>query len=425
MTAIPPAAAASGPAAARNHLLRNGVALVLNSAVSSLIGAGYWFVAAHNTSQSVVGQASALIAALMAIATIGQLSLPGVLVTYLPRAGRRARSLVLRSYGLALCLALPLGALFALVAPRLGDGFAMLDGAGPLLLFTASAGVWAIFALQDSALTGIRKAVWVPLENILYSAVKLGLLIALGSGVTALALLTTWVVPAAIALIPVTCLLMFRLLPRLESRTDVEDLGGLRRYFAGDSVGLVLSQISVTLLPVLVLLRLDTEAAGAFAIAWLLAQSLDLVAVNVGWSLTVEGAHDERRLPELLRTTQVRVLAIVVAAAAIAATFAPLILSIFGEQYRDDATTVLRLLLLGCIGRAIIALAICAARAARRPGRIVRVQASLAAIVPLGAWLLAGPLGLAGVGLAWAAGQLAVAAGVLATEPLRRVPSRR
>ena len=419
MTAIPPAVAASAPGGAPNHLLRNGVALVLNSAVSSLIGAGYWFVAAQNTSQSVVGQASALIAALTAIATIGQLSLPGVLVTYLPRAGRRARSLVLKSYGLALALALPLGALFALVAPRVSDGFSMLAGAGPLALFTASVGIWAIFALQDSALTGIRKAVWVPLENILYSALKLGLLIALGSGVTALTLLTTWVVPAALALIPVSWLLLFRLLGRLPSRADAEDLHGLRRYFAGDSIGLVLSQISTTLLPVLVLLRLGTEEAGAFAIAWLLAQSLDLVPIMVGWSLTVEGAHDQARLPELLRSLQVRLLALVIVAGALVAALAPAILGIFGAGYSEDAATVLRLLLLGSIGRCIIALAICAARAGRLPGRIVRVQASLAALIPLGAWLLAGPLGLAGIGLAWAAAQLAVAAGVLATEPFR------
>lgn len=419
MTALPPAVAASAPGGAPNHLLRNGVALVLNSAVSSLIGAGYWFVAAQNTSQSVVGQASALIAALTAIATIGQLSLPGVLVSFLPRAGRRARSLVLRSYALALALALPLGALFAFVAPRLSDGFSMLAGAGPLALFTASVGIWAIFALQDSALAGIRKAVWVPLENILYSALKLALLIALGSGVTALTLLTTWVVPAALALIPVSWLLLFRLLPSLASKADVEDLSGLRRYFAGDSVGLVLSQISATLLPVLVLLRLGPEEAGAFAIAWLLAQSLDLVAINVGWSLTVEGAHDQARLPQLLRSLQVKLLALVVAIAAAGAALAPAILGIFGQGYSDDAPTVLRLLLLGSIGRCVIALAICAARAGRLPGRIVRVQASLAALIPLGAWLLAGPLGLAGVGLAWAGGQLSVAAGVLATEPFR------
>jgi O-antigen/teichoic acid export membrane protein len=300
------------------------------------------------------------------------------------------------------------------------DGFAPLRGIGPLLLFMASVAIWSIFALQDNALTGLRMAVWVPLENIVYSAVKLGALIALGSGVGALALLTTWVVPAAFALLPVSGILLFRLLPRHAAEAEVEDLGGLGRYFAGDSVGLILSQLSTTLLPVLVVIRLDTKAAGAFGIAWLLAQSLDLVAVNLGMSLTVEGAHDEHRLPELLGSMRARVLLLVTALAAVGIAIAPLLMGFFGQNYADDGTTVLRLLLLGSIGRSVTVLAICAARAGRRPGRIIRLQAGLAILIPGAAWVLAGPMGLAGVGVAWAAAQAVVAVGAFTTEPFRR-----
>jgi len=420
--ALPEAQQAPAPApapGARNHLLRNGIALVVNSAISSLLGAGYWFVAAHHADQATVGQATALVAALTALSTISQLSLPGVLASFLPRAGHSARWLVIRAYTLALSISAVLGAWFALLAPMLDDGFAPLRGVGPLLLFSASVAIWSIFALQDNALTGLRMAVWVPLENILYSAIKLGALIALGSGIGALALLTTWVVPAGIALIPVSGILLFRLLPRHAEGVDGEDLGGLRRYFAGDSVGLILSQFATTLLPVLVVIRLDTHAAGAFGIAWMLAQSLDLVAVNLGMSLTVEGAHDERRLPTLLRSMQLRVLGLVTVLAAGGIVLAPVLMGFFGDNYADDGTDVLRLLLLGSIGRSVTVLAICAARAGRHPGRIIALQASLAALIPVAAWLLAGPWGLAGVGAAWAAAQAIVAIGAFATEPYK------
>lgn len=410
--------AALGAADARNHLLRNGVALVVNSAISSLLGAGYWYVAAQHASQATVGQATALVAALMGLATISQLSLPGVLVGFLPRAGSRARILVLRAYGLAFGLSIVLGAAFAFLAPRLDSSFSPLRPHGAALLFTASVAIWSIFALQDNALTGLRKAVWVPIENIIYSALKLGGLLLLGTGVGALALLATWVVPATAALLPVSGLLLLKLLPAHAAQTTTaEDLRGLRRYFAGDSVGLILSQLSITLLPVLVVIRLGPEDGGAFGIAWMLAQSLDLVAVNLGMSLTVEGAHDEARLPRLHRTLQWRVFALVVAAAAVGALLAPTVLGVFGSAYANDGTHVLRLLLLGSAGRCLTVLAICAARAGRRPARIVRLQAALAAIIPAGAWILAGPFGLTGVGLAWAAGQIVVALGAVATEP--------
>ncbi|MET0603469.1 MAG: hypothetical protein ABW167_15895 [Baekduia sp.] len=416
----PPIATPAKTRAPRSHLVRNGIALVINSAISSLLGAGYWFVAAHRTDQATVGQATALVASLTALSTISQLSLPGVLASYLPRAGASARWLVIQAYGVAFALSIVLGSWFAFLAPMVDDGFAPLRGIGPLLLFTASVAIWSIFALQDNALTGLRMAVWVPLENIVYSAVKLIALIALGTGVGALALLTTWVVPAAFALLPVSGLLLFRLLPRHAAGAEVEDLGGLRRYFAGDSAGLILSQLSTTLLPVLVVIRLDTEAAGAFGIAWLLAQSLDLVAINLGMSLTVEGAHDERRLPELLGGMRVRVLLLVSALAAVGIAIAPLLMGFFGQDYADDGTTVLRLLLLGSIGRSVTVLAICAARAGRRAGRIIRLQAALALLIPGAAWVLAGPMGLAGVGVAWAAAQAIVAVGAFTTEPFRR-----
>jgi O-antigen/teichoic acid export membrane protein len=418
--AVPPVVEPTETRAPRSHLVRNGIALVINSAISSLLGAGYWFVAAHRTDQATVGQATALVASLTALSTISQLSLPGVLASYLPRAGASARWLVIQAYGVAFSLSIVLGSWFAFLAPMIDDGFAPLRGIGPLLLFTASVAIWSIFALQDNALTGLRMAVWVPLENIVYSAVKLGALIALGTGVGALALLTTWVVPAAFALLPVSGILLLRLLPRHAAGAEVEDLSGLRRYFAGDSVGLILSQLSTTLLPVLVVIRLDPEAAGAFGIAWLLAQSLDLVAVNLGMSLTVEGAHDEQRLPELLGSMRARVLLLVTALAAVGIAIAPLLMGFFGQSYADDGTTVLRLLLLGSIGRSVTVLAICAARAGRRPGRIIRLQAGLAVLIPGAAWVLAGPMGLAGVGVAWAAAQAVVAVGAFTTEPFRR-----
>jgi O-antigen/teichoic acid export membrane protein len=405
----------------RSHLVRNGIALVLNSAISSLLGAGYWFVAAHRTDQATVGQATALVAALTALSTMAQLSLPGVLASYLPRAGASARWLVVRAYSLALALSAVLGAWFAVLAPLLDDGFAPLRGLGPLFLFSASVCIWSVFALQDNALTGLRLAVWVPLENIVYSAVKLGALLALGTGVSAMALLTTWVVPAAFALLPVSGLLLFKILPRhAQGRTEEEDLGGLRRYFAGDSAGLVLSQLSTTLLPVLVVIRLDTEAAGAFGIAWLLAQSLDLVAVNLGMSLTVEGAHDEARLPDLLSAMRVRVLLLVIALAAVGIAIAPHLMGFFGTSYADDGTHVLRLLLVGSIGRSVTVLAICAARAGRRPARIIALQGGLAVLIPGTAWVLAGPWGLTGVGVAWAVSQAVVGLSAFLTEPFRR-----
>jgi polysaccharide pyruvyl transferase WcaK-like protein/O-antigen/teichoic acid export membrane protein len=415
---------AGGPPAASKPtgslLYRNGIALVLNSAISSIIGVAYWLVVAHRASAAVVGQATALVAALMLLSTIAQMSLPGVLATFLPRTGPSARRLVLKAYALSIAFSIVLGAAFVLLAPRLSPAFDLLSATLPSLLFPLAVATWSIFALQDNALTGLRRAVWVPIENTLYSATKLGAVLLLGTGVGAFAYLSAWVAPAALALVPISALLFARLLPAHARLREHEDMHGLRRYFAGDSTGLVLGQISTTLLPVLVITRLGAEANASFGIAWLIVASLDLIAINLGMSLTVEGAHDEARLPMLLQSVRNRTVLLIVVLAGVGIAIAPQLLSIFGASYAEHGVTVFRLLLLGSIGRAVTTLEICAARAQRRPKRIVAIQGTLALLIPTSVWLLAKPAGLTGVGIAYAVSQLMVAGAIVILKPTRR-----
>ena len=60
----------------------------------------------------------------------------------------------------------------------------LLDPADPLYVslpfacwFVVSTARGRSFSLQDSALTGLRASVWIPLENAAYGVVKLGLLV--------------------------------------------------------------------------------------------------------------------------------------------------------------------------------------------------------------------------------------------------------
>ncbi|MBV9472026.1 MAG: polysaccharide pyruvyl transferase family protein, partial [Solirubrobacterales bacterium] len=406
-------------------LYRNGIALALNSSLSALLGVGYWYVAAHHASQATVGRAGALVAALVALSAISQLSLPNVLVSFLPRTHRTARRLVLRAYLFASALGFGLGGMFAAIAPRLSSNFDVLRSPLAAGAFALSVAMWSVFALQDNALTGLRRAVWVPVENVLYSATKLAALVAFGAGVGVMSLFATWVIPAAIAVLPVSGVLLLRLLPSHAAREGTEDLAGLRGYFASDSAGLILAQLATTLLPVLVVVRLGARAAGAFSVAWMLVQSLDLIAINLGMSLVVEGAHDTPRLAGLLRGLRTKTLWLVGALVAIGIVAAPWILRVFGSSYAHQGAPVLRLLLLGSIGRAVNVLALCAARARRQPRRILGIQAALGLTIPTSAWILGGSIGLIGVGLAWAVAQAVIGAVTLITEPPERAMEER
>src|SRR5207237_10402165 len=84
--------------------------------------------------------------------------------------------------------------------------------------FVASTAVWSVFNLQDSALTGLRAAIWLPLENGVYGLVKLGLLVLVAGTSLADGVFTSWTLPVLALLVPVNLLVFRRILPATSAR---------------------------------------------------------------------------------------------------------------------------------------------------------------------------------------------------------------
>lgn len=400
-------------------LYRNGLALALSSALSGLLGAGFWVLAANSTPRAALGEATALVAALMALSMLGQLNLAPALTVFLPAAGSRRLRLVAGSYLTATAASALLGAAFAVGAPRLTDSFDSLASVPAAAAFAACVAMWSLFALQDAVLAGMRKAAWVPTENALYNIAKFGMLAALGGG-TVWVLMGSWIVPATIAILPVTFLLFTRVLP-----TRVEPLPGsdgrtFRRFMAGESTAMAFDQLGVTLLPVLVVVALGPEVGAAFGVAWMTTTALDALVIGMGSSLVVEGSQPGADVRPMYRALRRRCLVVLGGVIAIGELGAPLFLHAFGKEYADDATAVFRLLMLASLPRALVILAMSAGRAERRISWVVKIHMALAALVPGGALVLGLSIGVEGVGLAWLGAHILVAAGILADEARRR-----
>jgi O-antigen/teichoic acid export membrane protein len=400
------------PEGLRTPLYRNALALLVNSGVTSLIGVAYWTLAARLAPADIVGRNAALISAMVALASLSHLGLEGALGGFLPRAGAATGALVKRAYGMAAVLAVAFATIFVLAAPRVSVHLRDLYRPGMAVLFVGAVLIWSLFALQDCVLTGLRRAVWIPLENILYSAVKLGLVLALARGLAGYGILVSWIVPAALALFPVTLVIFKAFIPAHLKAYGTEPGRGtdlFSRFVVGDGFGMLLAQVYTALLPILVMEHAGAEAAGHFYIAWMLTQSLDLIAVNVGMSLTVEGAHVQDEIPVMFRRILVRTLALVALIVGLAILATPFVLALFGAGYASASAGPLRLLLLGSLFRTIITLAICAARAERRPSLVIALQAGLTVIIVPLAWRLTEGPSAVGTALAWTIGQLAVA----------------
>jgi O-antigen/teichoic acid export membrane protein len=404
----------------RLPLHRDGYALALNSAFTAVTGLLYWMVAVKTYSAHAVGINSALISSMMFLAGISSLNLTNILVRFLPECGPRTARIVACSYLLAVSVAAGAAVVFLVGvgawAPRLG--FLRSDG-GLQAWFLVSTLAWCVFAIQDSVLAALGRAVWVPIENAVFSLLKLGLLVAAVTMIPLYGIFVSWTVAMLISVVGVN-LVIFARLTGPASRRATEAALKLRdrafaRYFAADYVCSVAWLSSTTLTPVIVTAVAGATTNAYYALAYAIALPLYLFAQNVGTSLVLHGTHDPASLPALTRKAAVQGARVLVPTVALAVILAPQLFSLFGPAYEHKSTTVLRLLALGALPNLMLALAVSVARVQRRLRRAVAALGTQA-VLALG---LVTPLlhtfGVDGVGLAWLVSQCVVAAGLLAT----------
>ena len=400
----------------KDPLLRNGYALLVNVGVTSLLGFLYWIVAARTYTPVDVGLSSTAVAVVQFLAGLaGQPSIANALTRFLPRAGPGATRLTLLAYvGAAVAGAL-VSALY-IAATHLPLGVPVVLGQSWVLALAlgASVVVWCVFALQDAVLTGVRQAVWVPLENGLYGIGKIALLVALAPVTPEYGTIVSWFLPALVLLPPVNVLIFRRLLRRHTAPAEgLHDRRAMARFIGGDYLGSIFALAAVDLLPVLVVARLGAADTAYFYLPFLIVYSVELVAVNLGVSLTVEGALDRSRLAEVASSVFRRICAIVVPAVLVLLLVPGLVLSVYGPAYAAHSSDLLRLLALGVLAKTVTTISFSLARVERRVGRIALVQGVLFALLMGLSWVLMGTLGLNGVGVAYLVTQVVVAAAVL------------
>jgi len=395
-------------------MYRTGYYLILGTGASGVLGVAFWALAARSYSAHVVGLSAAAVSAIALISGICSLGLSAVLVRYLPVAGPAGKPLIVRSYALTVFLSFLAGGVVALTtdiwSPTLGF---LGEGLWPLA-FALSTAAMTTFTLQDSVLTGLHRAAWIPLENSLYALAKLVLLAVLAGLLPFSGLFVAWNLPLLPAVVVINYLIFRRLVPKMSSE------GGLDRrkviaMAAGNYGGNLLGLLGNMYLPILVANRTSAAEAAYFYVPWMISLTVELVALNMMTSLTVEAALDMQRLRQLSRQALKQSMRLVVPVAALTALLAPLGLLVFGHEYADEGTTLLRLLALGAIPNVIAALGTGVARIEHRGWIVTAIQGfQLVFVVALSAALLPGA-GIEAIGIAWTSCQFLLAAALLAT----------
>ena len=410
-------------------MLRNGHALIASASVTQFIGVVYWIFVARLYPVAAVGRNSVAISVMLFLGGVAELNLMSTLVRFAPTSGQRTLRLIVNAYLTSISIGAVIGAIFAFLIPHVEPQLDFLRTSPYIAVwFVFSIAMCTIFVLEDSALTGVRAATSVPIENAAFALLKLVLLIPFALLLPSSGIYISWTVAIVIIIIPTNIYLFARAVPRHVRKYPVTSpaptFREIRAFLIPDSLAALFLLASTALLPLLILNRLGPTAAAHYALAWIIGYALFLFSLNMGSSLVVETAADQSRLRQLTWRSMTHLAKLLIPVVIVIVVAAPYILLAFGRGYAEADVTPLRLLALAALPTIITNTAISATRSQRKMRMVLGIQVAICALVWGLSAALIGRFGITGVAVAWLTAQTATAL-VLAVRPLSWMPSAR
>jgi O-antigen/teichoic acid export membrane protein len=416
------------------HKLRGHVDLFLNAgslmattAITSLFGFAYWWLAARTAPAEAVGQASAAVSAMTLIGTIGMFGMGTMLISDLPKlVGRRwelISTCLLVSGSAATVGGLIYVALAHLAIPGLQNA---LGSTAATVLLVFGIALNAMTLVLDEALVGLLAGPMQLMRNAWFSVIKLALLAGLAVlplTITGGNLLLTWVAGMVLSVA-----ILGRALRRRGMIDSVRPRIGLLRGRGAATFDHNLLNLATYLpraaLPLVVTAVLSAEANASFYTAFMVTSFLAMVPGNVALTLFAVASGDKAALRSKVRMGLLICLVVGLPVSIGVALFAEPIMGLFGAGYAASAGTALAILALTYIPFVFhhFFLAISRVQGRVRGAGIFSVFAGVAEL--LAAWY-GGSRGSLTELVAWVAAVMAVETVIVAPVVLRVVlPSR-
>lgn len=407
------------------ELLTNSLSLLGTTAVTSGLGFTFWAVAAREFSQQAVGYGSAAVSAMSLLSTIGIFGLGTVLIGELPKRNHRA-GLVSASLLASGISSLILGLGFAVIASISSKRFEVILGKPTeALVFAVGVALGAAAFVFDSATIGLLRGGVQLTRNLVFSVVKMAALPVtaiflrdqFGSGI-----FLSWAGGVAVSLAVSAIWLRIQGSP-IFPRPDWSALRALRKTALAHNWLNIAIAVPVTLIPVLVTAIVSPEANAAFYIAWMLTSFVYSVPGALSLVLFAVASADPRVIAGKMRFALKLSLLIGVPALLVLCFGAPLILSLFGKSYVQQATFPMWLLSLAYIPALPKSFYVAVCRADGRITKAAVVLTSFSAIEIVAAGIGGHFGGLKGLSIAIVA--VTLIEGVATTPAVLRATRRR
>lgn len=327
-------------------ILTNATSLVGTLAVTSVLGFGYWWLAARLFSPAAVGLASAAISAMMLLGTMSMLGLGTLLMGFLPRQRECAGALITTALLVVGGAGIVPGLLFVLVAPLLDSDLQILaDSPAHIALFTLGVSLTAMVLVLDQALIGLLlggRQLW---RNTVFALSKLALLLLAGRSLMARDGALIYAVHVAGMIISLVILVRPGWFRQDWKKMLCPEWGlvrGLGHLALRHHLFNLMLQAPGLMLPLVVTMVLSVTLNASFYVAWMLAGFVFVIPAALTTVLYADGSAQPEALARKARFTFGLALLLGAVACLLLWLSARWVLGLFGASYAAQAVWCLR-----------------------------------------------------------------------------------
>ena len=338
-------------------ILVNAISLIGTTAITSVLGFAYWWLAARRFLPEDVGIASAAVSAMLLLGSLCVVGLGTLLITELPRQPGHEVPLISSAVVVVALVGGLVGFLFAAIAPLVSPSFRPLGGnILDILIFAAGVSLTSISLVLDQACIGLLRGGLQFWRNSLFAFGKLAvfLFVNLLASRGGMLIYATWACGNALsfAVFVPSLLAQRKQLHKqpLLQRSFLQKLGlvALQHHFLN-----ILVQAPTLLLPILVTALLSAKMNAWFYVSWMLANFVFMIPLALTTVLHAANSAQPSTLAHKARMTiGLSVLASLVAVIVLL-TATKQILGLFDHLYADQAAWCLRILALAAFPQII------------------------------------------------------------------------
>jgi O-antigen/teichoic acid export membrane protein len=336
-------------------IVSNASALASTTAVTSLLGVVYWFVAARRFTPASVGLATAAIAGMTLVSTFASLGLDTFVLGEVSKHPTRARPLIVAALICAGVAGLALGLGYALIAPVVSHELRPLSSTPfNATLFVGGTALVTVWMVLDQALVGQLRGSLQLWRNIVFGVSKLIILVIVSFGVarrSGMSIYASWILGSLVSMFALSFYAVewLRGLARDVRRGEFPLAHLLREVgqkVRGHQVLNAALKIPIQALPLMVVGLVGTRANAGFYVAWLIMNFGLVLPGALASVLYAVSSADVAGFASRIRLTLSLSFAICVVVMLVLIPGAHLMLSVFGASYAASATATLQLLAL-------------------------------------------------------------------------------